>query len=52
MKIRTKTPNVASTKQLNENTNKSTIFWLNVWQDCALAREYDVDIEMYPIFPC
>jgi hypothetical protein len=41
MKIRTKAP----TKELNENTNKSTKFWLKVWQDWALAREYDVDIE-------
>ena len=32
-------------KELNENTNKSTKFWLKVWQDWALAREYDVDIE-------
>ena len=37
-------------KELNENTNKSTKFWLKVWQDWALAREYDVDIENYPIF--
>jgi hypothetical protein len=27
MKIRTKAPNVALTKELNENTNKSTKFW-------------------------
>ena len=47
MKIRTKAPNFASTKELNENTNKSTKFWLKVWQDWALAREYDVDIEKY-----
>jgi hypothetical protein len=47
MKIRTKAPNFALTKELNENTNKSTKFWLNVWQDWALAREYDVDIEKY-----
>jgi hypothetical protein len=32
-------------KELNENTNKSSKFWLKVWQDWALAREYDVDIE-------
>jgi hypothetical protein len=44
MKIRTKTPNFALTKELNENTNKSTKFWLKVWQNWALAREYDVDI--------
>jgi hypothetical protein len=25
-------------KELNENTNKSTKFWLKVWQDWALAR--------------
>jgi hypothetical protein len=36
-----------NTKELNENTNKSTKFWFNVWQDWALAREYDVDIEKY-----
>jgi hypothetical protein len=47
MKIRTKTPNFALTKELNENTNKSTKFWLKVWQNWALAREYDVDIEKY-----
>jgi hypothetical protein len=52
MKIRTKAPNVALTKGLNENTNKSTKFWLKVWQDWALAREYDVDIEKYPILSC
>ena len=45
MKIRTKAPNVALTKELNENTNKNTEFW-------ALAREYDVDIEKYPILSC
>jgi hypothetical protein len=38
-----------TSKELNENTNKSTKFWLKVWQDWALAREYDVDIEKYPI---
>ena len=43
MKIRTKAPNFALTKELNENTNKSTKFWLKVWQNWALAREYDVD---------
>jgi hypothetical protein len=47
MKIRTKAPNFALIKELNENTNKSTTFWFEVWQDCALAREYDVDIEKY-----
>jgi hypothetical protein len=49
MKIRTKAPNFALTKELTENTNKSTKFWLKVLQDWALAREYDVDIEKYPI---
>ena len=49
MKIRT---NFALTKEQNENTNKSTEFWLRVWQDLALAREYDVDIENYPILSC
>ena len=48
MKIRTKAPNFALTRELNENTNKSTKFLLKVWQDWALAREYDVDIEKYP----
>jgi hypothetical protein len=43
MKRRTKAPNFALTKELNENTNKSTKFWLKIWQDWALAREYDVD---------
>jgi hypothetical protein len=52
MNIRTKVPNVALTKKLNENTNKSTKFWLIAWQDRALAREYDADIEKYPILPC
>jgi hypothetical protein len=43
MKIRTKAPNFALTKELNENTNKSTKFWLKDWQDWAfpLVREYD-----------
>ena len=52
MKIRTKAPKFALTKELNENTNKSTKFWLNVWQDWTLAREYNVDIEKYPILSC
>jgi hypothetical protein len=49
MKIRTctKAANFALAKELNENTNKITKFWLKVWQDWALAREYDVDIEKY-----
>jgi hypothetical protein len=51
MKIQTKASNVALTKELNENTNKSTKFWLKVWQDWALAREY-VDIDKYPILSC
>jgi hypothetical protein len=51
MKIRTKAPNFALTKELNENT-KSTKFWLKVWQGWALAREYNVDIEKYPILSC
>jgi hypothetical protein len=49
MKIRTKAPNVSLTKELNENTNKSTDHW---GQDWALAWEYDVDIEKYPILSC
>jgi hypothetical protein len=40
MKIRTKAPNFSLTKELNENTDKSTKFWLKTWQDGALAREY------------
>jgi hypothetical protein len=40
MKIRTKAPNFALTKELNENADKSTKFWLKIWQDWALAREY------------
>ena len=52
MKIRTKAPNFALAKELNENTNKSTKFWLKVWQDWAFAREYDVDIEKYQILSC
>jgi hypothetical protein len=52
MKRRTKAPNFALTKELNENTNTSTKFWLKVWQDWALAREYDVDIEKYPSLSC
>jgi hypothetical protein len=47
-----KSTKFALTKELNENTNKSTKFWLIVWQDWALAREYDVDIEKYPILSC
>ena len=39
-------------KELNENTNKSSKFWLKVWRDWALAREHDVDIENYPILSC
>ena len=46
MKIRTKATNFALTKELNENTNKSTKFWLKVWQDWTFAREYDVDGEV------
>ena len=52
MEIRTKAPNFALTKELNENTNKSTKFWLKVWQDWALAREYDVDGEVYNFVIC
>jgi hypothetical protein len=40
MKIRTKAPNFALTKELNENMDKSTKFWLKVWQDWPLASEY------------
>jgi hypothetical protein len=52
MKIRTKAPNFALTKELNENTNKSTKFWLKIWQDWALAREYDVDGEVSNFVIC
>jgi hypothetical protein len=52
MKRQTKAPNFALAKELNENTNKSTKFWLKVWQDWALPREYAVDIEKYPILSC
>ena len=53
MKIRTKAPNFALTKELNENTNKSTKFWLKVWQDWALAREYiNVDGEVSNFVIC
>jgi hypothetical protein len=31
MKIRAEAPNFALTKELNENTNKSTKFWLKDW---------------------
>jgi hypothetical protein len=51
-KQRKKPPNFALTKELNEITNKSTKFWLEVWQDWALTSEYDVDIEKYPILSC
>jgi hypothetical protein len=49
MKRRRKTPNFVLTKELNENTNKRSTFLLKVWQDWVLEREYDVDIEKYPI---
>jgi hypothetical protein len=32
-------------KELNENTNKSTKFWLKVWQEWALAR---LDYQPWP----
>jgi hypothetical protein len=52
MKIRTKAPNFALTKELNENTNKSTKFWLKVRQDWTLGREYDVDGEVSNFVIC
>jgi hypothetical protein len=52
MKIRTEAPNFALIKELNEDTNESTKFWLKVWQDWALAREYDVDGEVYNFVIC
>jgi hypothetical protein len=60
--------NEIALEELDENTNKSTKFcfnkrtkwkyeqstkfWLKFWQDWALAREYDVDIDKYPILSC
>jgi hypothetical protein len=48
--------NEIALEELDENTNKSTTFCFNKrtkWkQDWALAREYDVDIEKYPILSC
>ena len=35
-------------KANNENTNKSTKYWWKVWQDWALVRQYDAEIENYP----
>jgi hypothetical protein len=52
MKIRTKAPNFALTKELNEKKNKNTKFWLKVWQDWALARKYDVDGEVSNLVIC
>ena len=34
MKIRTKAPNFAKTKELNENTNKSNTFWIKAGRTC------------------
>jgi hypothetical protein len=51
MKIQAKAPNFALRKGLNKNMNKSTKFWLKVWQDWALAREYQMFTEKYPILP-
>jgi hypothetical protein len=46
--------NEIALEEQDENTNKSTKFWLKVLQDWTLAREYDVDIviEKYPILSC
>jgi hypothetical protein len=44
--------NEIALEELDENANKSTKFWLKVWQDWALAREYDVDIDKSPILSC
>jgi hypothetical protein len=38
--------NEIALEELDENTNKSTKFWLKAWQDLALAKEYDVDGEV------
>ena len=35
-------------KANNKNTNKSTKYWLKVWQDWALVRQYDAEIKNYP----
>jgi hypothetical protein len=48
MKRRTKAPNFALTKELNENTNKSTKFWFKVWQGWVLAENMMLT-EKYPI---
>jgi hypothetical protein len=52
MERHTKAPNFSLTKELNENTNKSTKFWLKVWQDWAFAREYDVGGEVSNFVIC
>ena len=39
-------------KANNENTNKSTKYWWKVWQDWALVRQYDAEIENYVILSC
>jgi hypothetical protein len=48
--------NEIALEELDENMNKSTKFRFNnkrtKLNDWALAREYDVDIEKYPIFSC
>ena len=51
MKIRTKAPNFALTKELNENTNKSTKFWLKFGRT-GLWRENMILTEKYPILSC
>ena len=32
-------------KANNESTNKSTKYWLKVWQDWALVIQYDAEID-------
>jgi hypothetical protein len=56
--------NEIAVEELDENTNKSTKFCFNKrtkWKyeqkhqilvESALAREYDVDIDKYPISSC
>jgi hypothetical protein len=53
MKIRTKAPNFALTKELNENTNKSTKFWLKVRQNWAWRENMMLTLRStYPILSC
>jgi hypothetical protein len=44
--------NFALTKELNENADKSTKFWLKICQDWALAREYMMRLTLRSIQFC